>query len=417
VGLVTALGHGFEATWRALLEGRTGVRAVDPSAPTPAERLGAVVEPPLLRARVPEHLESQAKFVNDSGQLATDAIEEALGAAGVAAAGIPPERRALYLAQSDYTRANCIDFRPAVVDATGQGAHAIDAEVLNRSSIHKVNPFVLLETLNNNAFSFLSALFELRGSNTSLSGFSGPGVAAIALAAGAVRRGGADVAVAAGASRPAGPVPRHELETMRMSSRGRDGAASFRPLDRRRDGLVPGEGGAALVLEPLAAARARGAKPLAVVLGHGGATHAPADGSHAPPAAAVLAAARAAMAEAKARPEDLLGVVAPGTGSPEGDRASLEAIRALLGGRRVPVVAWKGATGHMTLASDVGEAALAARGLSEGVLPGTVGFERADPGFEDVAVSATAVRGAGAGVLVLCAGLDGQAAALVLGRA
>ena len=102
--------------------------------------------------------------------------------------------------------------------------------------------------------------------------------------------------------------------------------------------------------------------------------------------------ARSALADADAQRGELLGVVAPGLG----EVGLADALAALPATAGLPVVSWKPQTGHMALASDAVEAALAARAVRDGVLPG-------------------APAGAGGGaVLLLTAGILGQAGAFVI---
>ena len=98
-GVVTALGFGVAANHAALEAGDSGV------ADSPDGRLSraARIEPPYLRTEVPDELKSQIKFLNESGELAVCAAQEALDAAGGSAsfADVPSSRRSLYLAQVD----------------------------------------------------------------------------------------------------------------------------------------------------------------------------------------------------------------------------------------------------------------------------------------------------------------------------
>ena len=402
-GLATALGFGAEATWASLLAGRTGARAVEVESAPKATRFAARVEEPHLRGLVPEELAGQAKFLNVAGQLAASVASEAAQVAHVAAAGRSPETKGLFVAQIDLAAAALTDYRPAVIEATERFARPVVAEAVNAATLKLVNPSYLLGTLNNNSFSFIAAAHGLMGANTSLSGWSSSGLLAISLAARAIGRGDATLALAVGAGNFEPRVVRHEFAALGLS-----GSGSFAPMDRRRDGIVPGQAAGALVLESLASARARGASCAAVVLGHGAA--AGADGRVSTDA--LRRAMADAMAEAEVTREDLLGIVVPADGSLEGDRAVLEAVRDV----GAPVVSWRGAMGAAGVGSDVAEAALAVRALVDGVLPGTPRFAVVEAGFESVHVAASPVRGAGGAVLLLAAGLEGQAAALVLGR-
>lgn len=417
LGWATALGVGENATWLSLRTGLRGVRRVElPAGVDPALALLAPVEKPWLRAPVPAEQESQAKFLNTSGELAATVVHEALAAAQAGARTLPEAARGLFIAQNDYSRVACHDFRGAVVDATQGLTAPLDGEVLNKASLHKVNPFVLLETLNNNAFSFLTASFGLKGSNATLSGWEGTGLAAFGLAARAVRTSRVGLAVACGVGSLTSPVMRHELCRLGVLSRAAP-EATPRPFDAARDGTVPADGGAAGVLEPLEAARQHGSGPWAVVVGTAGASGAPLAGGLCAQPGTLLAAAREALRDAGMRVAELGAVVVPGSGRRVEDGALLAALDELLEGSPLPVVSACGALGHAAAGTDAGHVALAALALREGSVPATPGFAQPEPGRERLAVTRTLVPLAAPAVLVLASGWDGQAHALVLARA
>jgi 3-oxoacyl-[acyl-carrier-protein] synthase II len=353
VGLVTPLGTGADATRAAIASGaRVGATAGVDEGPGPA-------------GLVPE-LETQAKFLNGSGRMAATAVEEAVAAARLEAAGLEDRDKSLVLAQIDLTSSAFLPYRDAFDDATDRHAKSAAevAEALNAASVRRMNPFYLLETLNNNAFSFLSARYGLRGSNTSLSGGSVAGIAAVSVAARSVARGDARASVACGACRFATPLLRMELA---------------RP-GRLPAGGVAGDAAGALVLEGLEAARARGARPLAVLLGHGAAFGSARTGGASDEALA--AAAAAALREAGAAAGEVARVLT-------GDASRGEAFAEVPALRGVPVTSVRGALGHAGCGSDAVEAGLAVLDAAEG-------------------------RGA---TLVVAGGFDGQAAALLVAPA
>ena len=133
----------------------------------------------------------------------------------------------------------------------------------------KVNPFFLLESICNNLFSFLSAFFEFMGSNTTLASHSPHGGNALELACRSIVHGKADVALAVGCGNWITAIPLYEMEGLGILSRCRQGIHSYRPFDRRRDGFIPGEGGAALFLEAADIAKKRGAKIWGKIEGFG----------------------------------------------------------------------------------------------------------------------------------------------------
>jgi 3-oxoacyl-[acyl-carrier-protein] synthase II len=159
-----------------------------------------------------------------------------------------------------------------------------------------------------------------------------------------------------------------------LSQRNEDPAGASRPFDKGRDGFVIGEGAAVLVLEELEHAEARGARILAELLGYG----ATADAFHItlPPPGGVGAvrAARRAMAKAGLEPSDIDHINAHATSTPEGDRAELQAIRAILGDHagEVPITANKSMVGHTLGAAGAIEAAVTILTLREGCVPPTI---------------------------------------------
>lgn len=339
-------------------------------------RAAALVDEPWLREPVPEEHAAQAKFLNASSQMAVTAVREALSKAALPPGPTPDPRRGLFLAQLDWTPIEYADFRPAFADATDEFTKPWTAEALNKATLRKLNPFYLLDTLNNNAYSFVTALLGWMGPGTSLSGSSSPGLLAVSMAARAIRRGDADAMLAVGAARWSTPVARLEHARRRPATRDAD--------------VVPGEGAAAVVLEPYAAAKARGANPWAVVLGWGAGFGAPDD------PAAMRTAATAALVDAGVVLGDV-GCVFP----PNGDARTQTSLFELPIGRptddpRVRDCAgfdpkdrrWR--MGDLGPAGDVADVVLAVDHLR--------------------------IRPTDRAVLVLTRGLDGQAAALVLAR-
>jgi 3-oxoacyl-[acyl-carrier-protein] synthase II len=154
-----------------------------------------------------------------------------------------------------------------------------------------------------------------------------------------------------------------------------------RPFDLRRDGFVMGEGAAALVLENGAAARARGARILAVLRGYGATSDAfhitapPADGEGA--AAAIVR----ALEDADVRASDVVYVNAHGTSTQINDRAETVALKTALGehAAKVPISSTKSAIGHLLGAAGAVEAVATILALRARLLPPTLGLEEPDP--------------------------------------
>jgi 3-oxoacyl-[acyl-carrier-protein] synthase II len=153
------------------------------------------------------------------------------------------------------------------------------------------------------------------------------------------------------------------------------------PFDRNRKGMVPGEGAAVLVLEPLEAAQRRGAIIYAEILGYGiscdshhmTAAHPEGDGA--------IRAMAAALAESGLNREDVDYISAHGTGTPTNDRVESIAARRLFGelADRIPMSSIKSMIGHTMGAASAIEAACCSLALHTGVIPPTINYEERDP--------------------------------------
>jgi 3-oxoacyl-[acyl-carrier-protein] synthase II len=153
------------------------------------------------------------------------------------------------------------------------------------------------------------------------------------------------------------------------------------PFDRLRKGMVPGEGAAVLVLESESAARARGARIYAEVLGYGvscdsyhmTAAHPQGDGA--------IRAMAAALSESGASRDQVDYISAHGTGTPTNDRVESLAVRTLFGERAssIPMSSIKSMIGHTMGAASAIEAAACSLALSTGWAPPTMNYEEPDP--------------------------------------
>jgi len=135
----------------------------------------------------------------------------------------------------------------------------------------------------------------------------------------------------------------------------------------------------------------------------------------APALATVRAAVQSALTDAEVEPGDLSAMVLPAYGLPAVDRVLLEAVDQLPALERVPALSWRGATGHTALADDLVALVVATAGMKAGRLPGTVGC-REPLAIGGRAIATSAIETTGKGVLLVGAGLWGQATATVLGR-
>ena len=235
-----------------------------------------------------------------------------------------------------------------------------------------------------------------------------------------IRRDDADVMIAGGSEAPLHEALVGGFASMKaLSRRNDDPATASRPFDAGRDGFVIGEGAAVLVLEELEHALARGAEPLAELVGYG----ATADASHitlpAPGGIGAVRAARRALEKAGLSADDLDHVNAHATSTPEGDKAELAAIRTILGERagEVPVTAVKSMIGHTLGAAGAIEAIATIQTIRTGTVPPTINLHEPDPAADglDLTQNVAAAHGVTT-ALSNSFGFGGQNTALIFRR-
>lgn len=236
------------------------------------------------------------------------------------------------------------------------------------------------------------------------------GTLAVAQAAAWITRGEADAVLCGAADSMLNPLGLAGLGRLGViSPRGQ-----CRPFDRRRDGISVSEGAAAFLVEREDRALARGARPLAVVLGWGSTQDGHAPTAPRPGGGPARVAMAAALRRANLDPSEIDYINAHGTGTPPNDEAEASAIRDLFP-TPPPTGSFKGAFGHAMAAAGALELAGCLMAFTRGLLPGTVGFEREDERL-GLPVVAETRRFEGRVILSNSFGFGGQNASLILGR-
>ncbi|OBI72023.1 KasA/KasB family beta-ketoacyl-ACP synthase [Mycobacterium sp. E740] len=242
------------------------------------------------------------------------------------------------------------------------------------------------------------------------------GAAAIAQAWQHVVLGEADAVICGGVETQieAVPVAAFSLQAL-LSTNNDDPAGACRPFDKDRDGMVFGEGGALMLVETEQHALARGAEPLARLLGAAvtsdgyDVVRTDPDGIRAGDAVA------RAIELAGLAPTDIGHINAHATGTVDGDLAEACAIRRALGGHNPAVFAPKAALGHSLGSAGAVEAVLTVQALRDGVVPPTLNLEDLDPGVDLDVVTGSPRRGDYRYAVSNSFGLGGNNVALVFG--
>ena len=418
VGVVSAFGIGTPALHGALAEGRSGIgpiRSFD--ARTFPIRVAGEVPVPRADATwlapfVPDHALIEELAVRGALRdrkigFALVAALEAWNRAGCAAA----EREASLVVALGLEQAFLDDFAPIFDIADATACIAWDREP------SAALPDVRFRSPVDLAARSIRRVLALRGPAIVNASACAAGALAVAHAASLIERGAASIVICGAADSMVNPLGLGGMCRLGAPS-PRNEVDACRPFDRARDGLVIGEGAAMFVVESDRRARARGARPLATILGWGSTQDGYRVTAPRPDGAAACSAIRRALARAKLPPEAIGYVNAHGTGTPLNDPAECKAIHGALGrhAERVAVSSIKGAVGHLMAASGAIEIAASLLALDR-VLPGTANHRDRDPEC-NVDVIGPAPRSGGVeAVLSNSFGFGGQNAAIILGRA
>ena len=386
MGLVSPLGCQVELAWQRLLAGRSGLTRL-PEAVTegvPAQVAGRVLSP----GEDPEGGWNVDAVVSPKDQRKMDRfIPFALGATdqALAQAGWPPA--------DERQRA-----RTATVIASGIGGFGAIADAVRTTETRgpqRLSPFTVPSFLVNLAAGQVSIRHGLQGPIGAPVTACAAGVQAIGDAARLIRCGEADMAVCGGTEAAIDRVSLGAFAAAKTLSTDFNDAPeqASRPFDAQRDGFVMGEGAGLLVIEALEHALARGAAPLAEIVGYGTSadayhiTSGPEDGSGAARSMA------AALAQAGLAPHDVQHLNAHATSTPVGDRGELAAIRRVFGpGAGVAIASTKSATGHLLGAAGAVAAIFTALALRDQVVPGTLNLHTPDPLAEGLDLVALRAR-------------------------
>ncbi len=365
MGAVTALGTDVASTWAGLVAGRSGVRRIE------------TFDPSRLTSQVAAEVRDfDASAVLDRKELRrTDryiafglvASREAMDQAGL------PGRLEGELAE-----------RTGVILGSGiGGVETLFSNVVTfaERGPDRISPFLVPMGIANIGAGQVAISFGPLGPNFTTVSACATGAHAIGEAFETIRRDDADIMLAGGAEAPLHEALVGGFCSMKaLSTRNADPTAASRPFDIDRDGFVIGEGAGVLVLEELSHARARGAEPLAELVGYG----ATADASHitlpAPGGIGAVRAARRAIEKAGLTPGDVEHVNAHATSTLEGDRAELQAIRTIFGERAssISITANKSMLGHTLGAAGAIESIATILALRSGTVPPTINLDRVD---------------------------------------
>ncbi len=364
IGLVSSVGIGTSATWRALLAGTSGVgRITRFDASGFSVRIAGEVKgfDPLqfVDKKDVKKMDVFIQYAIAASQFAMDDSKLVIGPDNAANVG--------------------------VFIGSGIGGFAtIEREhtALLRGGPRKISPFFIPSAIINLAAGHVSIRFGAKGPNLATCTACSASAHAIGDSFEIIRRGDADVMIAGGSEAAITPMSIGGFAAMRaLSARNDEPERASRPFDKDRDGFIIGDGAGVLVLEELEQARRRGAAIYAEVVGYGmsaDAYHITAPSEDGDGGVRVM---KLALKKAGVRPEQVDYINAHGTSTPYNDRLETLAIKQCFGthARRLVISSTKSMTGHLLGGAGGLEAGISALAVHHQVVPPTINLDHPDP--------------------------------------
>ena len=406
IGVVTSLGIGTEDNWRKLTAGESGVRtitrfATDGLKTRIAGAIDFVAAEPLSTPELSE-------------RLAVLAVEEAIAKAAIGAHGNFPGPLFLAVPPIELEWPQ----RRALTEVSGANGNITYHDLMRRADAGGFEQ-VYERFLFGSVADGLADRFGTKGSPISLSTACASGASAIQLGVEAIRRGEAEAALGVGTDGSINAESLVRFSLLSALSQANDPPhAAAKPFSKNRDGFVMAEGAAALVLESLEHALARGARLLGVAEGCGEM----ADSFHrtrsSPDGRPIIGCIRNAIADAGLTPDDIDYVNPHGTGTPENDKMEGLATSAVFGERAktLPISSNKSMIGHTLSAAGAVEAVISLLTLDHQRLPPTINYQVPDPALPLDVVPNVARDAKVTHALSNSFGFGGQNVSLVLAR-
>ncbi|WP_372378642.1 beta-ketoacyl-ACP synthase II [Vibrio natriegens] len=368
MGMLSPVGNTVESSWKALLEGQSGIVNIEHfDATNFSTRFAGLVkdfdcteymskkDARKMDLFIQYGVAAGMQAIDDSGLQIT---EENAARVGVAiGSGIG----GLELIESGHT---------ALVD----------------KGPRKVSPFFVPSTIVNMVAGNLSIMRGLRGPNIAISTACTTGLHNIGHAARMIAYGDADAMVAGGSEKASTPLGMAGFGAAKaLSTRNDEPQKASRPWDKGRDGFVLGDGAGIMVLEEYEHAKARGAKIYAELVGFGMSGDAYHMTSPSEDGSGGALAMEAAMRDAKIEGTQVGYVNAHGTSTPAGDVAEIKGVKRALGeegAKQVLVSSTKSMTGHLLGAAGSVEAIITVMSLVDQIVPPTIHLDDPEEGLD-----------------------------------
>ena len=409
LGMVTPLGVGSRKNWRRALAGESGIRRCDLIA---AGNLPA----PFVGQVPPEDWEAMlAGFPGDPAAeerrtiFALQAAEEALADALLTAECPLGPRAGVALA------AGLGNVRLEDV-ALGLNDHGEPQPDLLSAAVERIRPDSILSATAEAPAARVARRFGALGVNLTVTSACAAATQALGAAFRAIRRGDSDLMLAGGADAMINPIGAVFFVLLGAASTSKKEPGECKPFDRRRSGLIMGEGAGVVVLESEERARARGARIYAEVAGYGASFDSFRITAPNPEGTGAARAMTEAVADAGLAPEDVDYINAHGTGTKLNDPSETVAVKKAFGehAARLAVSSTKSMIGHLIGACGGPEFIFTVLAARHDKVHPTIGLTQPDPKCDLDYVTEGAREMTVRAALSASFGFGGQNAAIVV---
>ncbi|MCE9844573.1 beta-ketoacyl-ACP synthase II [Vibrio alginolyticus] len=368
MGMLSPVGNTVESSWKALLEGQSGIVNIEHfDATNFSTRFAGLVKD-----------FDCTEYMSKKDARKMDLFIQYGIAAGIQAL----DNSGLQITEENAARVGV---------AIGSGIGGLDLIETGHTALvekgpRKVSPFFVPSTIVNMVAGNLSIMRGLRGPNIAISTACTTGLHNIGHAARMIAYGDADAMVAGGAEKASTPLGMAGFGAAKaLSTRNEEPQKASRPWDKGRDGFVLGDGAGMMVLEEYEHAKARGAKIYAELVGFGMSGDAYHMTSPSEDGSGGALAMEAAMRDANITGTQVGYVNAHGTSTPAGDVAEIKGVKRALGeegAKQVLVSSTKSMTGHLLGAAGSVEAIITVMSLVDQIVPPTINLDDPEEGLD-----------------------------------
>lgn len=368
MGMLSPVGNTVESSWKALLEGQSGIVNIEHFDTTNfSTRFAGLVKD-----------FDCTEYMSKKDARKMDLFIQYGIAAGIQAL----DNSGLQITEENAARVGV---------AIGSGIGGLDLIETGHTALidkgpRKVSPFFVPSTIVNMVAGNLSIMRGLRGPNIAISTACTTGLHNIGHAARMIAYGDADAMVAGGAEKASTPLGMAGFGAAKaLSTRNEEPQKASRPWDKGRDGFVLGDGAGMMVLEEYEHAKARGAKIYAELVGFGMSGDAYHMTSPSEDGSGGALAMEAAMRDANITGTQVGYVNAHGTSTPAGDVAEIKGVKRALGeegAKQVLVSSTKSMTGHLLGAAGSVEAIITVMSLVDQIVPPTINLDDPEEGLD-----------------------------------